>query len=468
MSLHSSLLHAAQDSYNEDNNKALTNVTTRHSFASLRVNREKLSQLSKNFNVKADEKTIKVTNQRSSGRCWEFAGHNILRRIMINKYHLEEDFEFSQAYFFFWDKFERLNYNLNRIIENVDLPSDDRLIQTILADPTCDGGQWDMFVNIVEKYGVVPKSAYPESFHSSNSYGLNKVLNTLFRKYARSVFTASKNNARYYFTTLRKNFSKDVYHILCQSLGVPPKQFNWSGENSKIVFVQMINKNFTPKSFYQEFISPHFNFDDYVCLINDPREEHPFNQLYTVDCLGNVEEGKPVRYFNVHISKLSQVVQKSLEEGEAVWFGCDVNQQRIESFMDDKLDDLDHLFKLSEPIFGESKQDKLRFGESLMTHAMVFTGCYINKNNEVERYQVENSWGSKSFSSSNPTAKFEDQLGTSDGYYTMSQTWFNKYVYEVVVNKKYLTSSLLEKYQNAVENNNVEKLPLWDPMGALA
>ena len=161
-------------------------------------------------------------------------------------------------------------------------------------------------------------------------------------------------------------------------------------------------------------------------------------------------------------------MQKSLEEGEAVWFGCDVNQQRIESFMDDKLDDLDHLFKLSEPIFGESKQDKLRFGESLMTHAMVFTGCYINKNNEVERYQVENSWGSKSFSSSNPTAKFEDQLGTSDGYYTMSQTWFNKYVYEVVVNKKYLTSSLLEKYQNAVENNNVEKLPLWDPMGALA
>lgn len=118
-----------------------------------------------------------MTNQKSSGRCWIFATLNAIR-IPFMKAHNLEEFEFSQAYLFYWDKIERCNYFLNNVVETArrNEPVDGRLVSFLLHDPTCDGGQWNMICNLINKYGLVPKKCFPESYSCESSVRLNAVL----------------------------------------------------------------------------------------------------------------------------------------------------------------------------------------------------------------------------------------------------------------------------------------------------
>lgn len=108
-------------------------------------------------------KTLPVTDQKQSGRCWIFAGCNVIREKIAKKYNLK-DFELSQNYIAFYDKLEKCNYLLENIISLKDKEKDDRTLDGLLSNGIQDGGQWDLFVNIVNKYGIVPKSAFPETF----------------------------------------------------------------------------------------------------------------------------------------------------------------------------------------------------------------------------------------------------------------------------------------------------------------
>ena len=144
----------------------------------VRIGEEK-SHLGNNFSI--DIKTMKVANQKNSGRCWIFAGLNILREEVAKRYDIE-DFELSQNYIAFYDKLEKCNYFLNSVIELSDKDIDDRLLSFILMRGIEDGGQWDMFVNVVKKYGVVPKSAFPETFQSENTGEIDNILNRYLRK----------------------------------------------------------------------------------------------------------------------------------------------------------------------------------------------------------------------------------------------------------------------------------------------
>lgn len=116
-----------------------------------------------------------VTNQRSTGLCWMFSLLNTLRLPFMEKYNLA-DFEFSPSYLFFWDKIERTNYFLHAYISTRSEEVESRLVSWLLMDPYCDGGQWDMLVNLVTKYGVVPKSTYPECNCTENSRAFNKLI----------------------------------------------------------------------------------------------------------------------------------------------------------------------------------------------------------------------------------------------------------------------------------------------------
>lgn len=106
------------------------------------------------FNIKIPLEGSPVTNQRASGRCWLFASTNVFRVAIMKKHNLKE-FELSQAYLFFWDKLEKANWFLEQIIDTAQEDLDTRLVQELLAAPVNDGGQWDMVVNLVAKYGLV-------------------------------------------------------------------------------------------------------------------------------------------------------------------------------------------------------------------------------------------------------------------------------------------------------------------------
>ncbi len=122
-----------------------------------------------------------VSNQKASGRCWMFAALNTFRHKLISDFKLES-FELSQAHTFFWDKYEKSNWFLEQIIATADQEIGSRKVKFLLDTPQQDGGQWDMVVSLFEKYGVVPKSVYPESVASSNSRELNQYLNKLLRQ----------------------------------------------------------------------------------------------------------------------------------------------------------------------------------------------------------------------------------------------------------------------------------------------
>lgn len=393
------------------------------------------------FNV--DIKNGDVTNQKQSGRCWMFASMNVLRNIVIKKFNLE-NFELSQSYTLFWDKLERCNYYMEAVIEKANEPLEDRVMDYLMSDLLSDGGQWDMFVNIVKKYGLVPKYAYPESQTSSATVQLNKYLCKIMRKYTTELREKVQNEGVEKARELKEEVLKDVYNVLTATLGEIPEKFDVVLHDKDGKLIE--DKGMDAHSFFDKYIGA--DIDDYVSLINSPTEDKPFNKTYTIKYLGNIVEGRIVKHLNLPIEELKKAAVKQLKDGYPVWFGCDVGRSSIvedeRAILDTKAVDYETLFNVDLKL---SKEDALDYGYSMMTHAMTFTGVQMD-GNEALRFKVENSWGEK--------------FGYK-GHFVMTSDWFDQYVYQVVVNKKYLTEKSRKDYEK-----EPKELKPWDPMGSLA
>ena len=384
----------------------------------------------------------KVTNQKASGRCWGFAALNLMRIDLAKKYNLE-NFEFSQSYFMFFDKLEKANYFLESILATLDEKSDSRLMSWLVSSPIQDGGQWDMFVNLMEKYGIVPQSVMPESFHSSSSRSMNQLITRQLRKFASIL--REKNKKGVSISDLRKikiDMMSSIYNMLCMFIGKPPEKFDWQVRDKKNKFLRF--DNLKPLDFYKTHVG--VKLADKVCLIHCPMKDKKMDELYTIKYLGNVVEGQIIKYLNVDIEELKKYSIKSIKNDEAVWFGCDVGKMfhRDVGVMDMDLYNYELNFGIDSSM---NKATRLEYGDSQMTHAMLFTGVDLKSNKPV-KWRVENSWGPK---------------GGCKGYYLMTDKWFNEYNYEVVIDKKYLP----EKIKKLFDKKPV-KLNPWDPMGALA
>ena len=393
------------------------------------------------FNV--DIKNGDVTNQKQSGRCWMFASMNVLRNIVIKKFNLE-NFELSQSYTLFWDKLERCNYYMEAVIEKANEPLEDRVMDYLMSDLLSDGGQWDMFVNIVKKYGLVPKYAYPESQTSSATVQLNKYLCKIMRKYTTDLRDKVQNEGVDKARELKEEVLKDVYNVLTSTLGEIPEKFDVVLHDKDGKLIE--DKGMDAHSFFDKYIGA--DIDNYVSLINSPTEDKPFNKTYTIKYLGNIVEGRIVKHLNLPIEELKKAAVKQLKDGYPVWFGCDVGRSSIvedeRAILDTKAVDYETLFNVDLKL---SKEDALDYGYSMMTHAMTFTGVQMD-GNEALRFKVENSWGEK--------------FGYK-GHFVMTSDWFDQYVYQVVVNKKYLTEKSRKDYEK-----EPKELKPWDPMGSLA
>ena len=422
--------------------KTSMNALTRSKLEDVTMNWETFRLINHDYSHVIKHEMKKTTNQKASGRCWGFAALNLMRIEFSKKYNLE-NFEFSQSYFMFYDKLEKSNYFLENVLLTLDLEFDDRLFMWLLQSPIQDGGQWDMFVNLMEKYGIVPQSVMPESFHSSNSRSMNQLITRTLRNFASVLRKEYSKGAKISdLRNIKKNMMKTIYNMLSTFIGQPPTSFDWQVRDKKNKFIQF--ENLTPLDFYNKNLS--MDLKNKVCLIHCPMSNKQFNKLYTVKYLGNVVEGQIIKYLNVSTKVMKDAAIKSLKDNEAVWFGCDVGKMfhRDLGVMENELYDYNSFFGLD---MNMDKQTKLEYGDSQMTHAMLFTGVDI-KNNVPKKWRVENSWGNKS---------------GDKGYFLMSDEWFDQYNYEVVVDKKYLPKKILELF-----NQEPINLSPWDPMGALA
>ena len=417
-------------------NTASRNALIKNDLNTVSLNWENYSKINHHFS-NLIKKELPVTDQKASGRCWGFAGLNLMRLKVVENLDLP-NFEFSQNYFMFCDKLEKANYFLENIIQTKDHAYDSRLIMHLVKAPVQDGGQWDMFVNLINKYGAVPKDVMPETNHSSKSMSMNYILTHKLREFASILRKKRLKN----LSSLKKEMMEVIFNLLAMFLGQPPDVINWSTRNKDNRY--FVISDMTPKDFCKKYAD--INIKDKVCLIHAPMSNKKFNTVYTVEYLGNVIEGQIIKYLNVDVQKLKKSAIQSIKNNEAVWFGCDVGKRfsREQGVLDIGIYDYENVFQTD---FKMNKQTRLEYGDSEMTHAMLLTGVDIKKRNST-KWKIENSWGTKS---------------GNKGYMMMTDEWFDEYTYEIVVDKKYISKRLL-KY---LDMEPVVLAP-WDPMGALA
>ena len=394
-----------------------------------------------NYSFDIDIKTMPVTNQKASGRCWIFAALNVLREMIAKKLNIDS-FELSQSYIAFYDRLEKCNYTLEVIIELLNKDYDDRTLMFILDNGIGDGGQWDMFVNIVNKYGLCPKHVYPETTTSSGTRDTNSLINFNLRKFASDAKELNKTKGLEAVKKLKKQVLKKIYFLLVSAYGLPPQKFNFEYTDKDGKYHKV--NDLSPLEFKEQYIGN--KLDDYVSLINAPTKDKPFNKGYTVKYLGNVVGGKIVTHLNVDMKRLKELIIKQLKDGQIVWFGSDVGfyGEREGGYWDDRLFDYKAAVDLD---FKMDKGESLDYRASAMNHAMCITGVAL-KNGKPTKWKIENSWGSAS---------------GNNGYYFMSASWFDQFVFQAVVDKKYLSAEELKAY-----NGKLIELKPWDPMGSLA
>lgn len=404
------------------------------------ASKDTVSQMDFNFDINI--KTMSVNNQKASGRCWIFAACNGIRELIGKKIGVGS-FKLSQSYIAFYDKLEKLNYTLEALIETIDSDYDDRTVQFLVQNGIGDGGQWDMLVNVVKKYGICPKNAFVETYTSNNTRILNSLLNAEVRRFASESRVVKASKGMKAVEELKESYMKRFYRALVSCYGIPPKTFDLKYTDDKGGF--HIERGFTPKSFFDKYVGN--RLDDFVSCINAPTKSKPFYKSYTVKYLGNVAGGKIVKHLNLPMERLKEVIVAQLKDGKIVWFGSDVSSygDRMRGVWDDKEFDFKSLLDLDIKM---EKGESLDFRSSAMNHAMCITGVAFNEKGVPTKWKIENSWG--------------NDRGR-EGYFMMSDTWFDQFTYQAVVDKKYLTKEELEAY-----NADPIELKPWDPMGSLA
>ncbi|CAI6326927.1 unnamed protein product [Periconia digitata] len=407
------------------------------------------------FNIKIPTEGLPVTNQRSSGRCWLFASTNVFRIPVMAKYRLSE-FQLSQSYLFYWDKIEKANYFLENILDTASEPLDGRIVQELLTSPVSDGGQWDMVANLVEKYGLVPQTLYPDSFNAMNSSTMDRLITTKLREDAirlRALTTSSSSpeTLKSTIAATKEKMLREIHLILTLMLGPPPspdKPFVWefhdrdgnfkSVKTRPTAFAKELSDNRTMRALGGTDVHRLFS------LVNDPR--NPYNRLLSVKRLGNVYEGRPVTYVNVDMTTMKKACIDMLKRGFPVFFGSDVGKysDSAKGIMDTDLFEYELGFNVK---LGMKKAERLQTKESQMTHAMVLTAVHVVDDKPV-RWRVENSWS--------------DSVGDK-GYFVMSDAWMDQFVYQAVVDPVVVSTAVRK-----VLEQKPKMLELWDPMGALA
>ena len=430
-------LSAFNKKYNRDSKNALLRHALNKNAISDVVYDAK-NEANTNYDFSIEVKTLPACNQKQSGRCWIFAACNVLRESLAKQINIE-NIEISQNYIAFYDKLEKANFLLTSIADLVCEKPDSRVLMHLLANGVSDGGQWDMFVNIVKKYGIVPKNNMKETKQSSATYDSNVLINSLCRQFAAEV---QRYSDPFHISDVKNDYLQKIYNLLCNSFGVPPTKFDFEYTDKDNKY--HLEEGYTPKSFFDKYVGS--SIDEFVSIINSPTQDKPYNKIFTIDYLNNVVEGKPITHLNVTMERMKELIISQLKNNEVVWFGSDVSnyRDRVAGLWDDLSYDYVSAFDFDIKF---DKADMLDYHESCMNHAMVITGVNI-KGGQPNRWKIENSWG---------------QDAGNKGYYMMSASWFDRYVYQAVINKKYLNDAELKALKG-----KLIVLDPWDPMGTLA
>lgn len=401
------------------------------------------------------------SNQQFSGRCWMFAGLNILARQLITVYNLSPDFELSQSYLFFWHYVEQYNDLLNLFWYKKELKDPFNEERKLLLDkPLHDGGNWINFSRLIKKYGIVPKDMYSESFATKRSAEMQQTLSTMVASDILKLETLQFDTDKD-FNTFRDTRIKKVVDILCSFMGKPPSEGMIKVETapplptvklsvkSPLILFHDINttaREITDANNTSIIISK-FDIDNQIQLIHDLREDNrdiddtlklSKDQTWYTTTHQERQEEKNLLFNIKDMNTLVDIVLVSLRMRRPVWFACNMNNDvdRRQQGMDEKLFRPD-LFMPEGYELKMSKKDRMNYGTAACNHAMLIVGAEtepaVGMQPQVLAFNVENSWGKE---------------GPGQGFYKMSREWFVERAYTVVVDRSIIEAVLGQKIGN--------------------
>ena len=457
-------------------NRVAANAATSAGVLEAATSYRGMRALPRTFSVELRQGSI--TNQKRSGRCWMFASLNTLRYELMHRWNLE-DFEFSESYLFFYDKLEKANFYLENVLATLDEPTDGRLFQEINAGPADDGGWWQMFADLVAKYGLVPKDAYPDTANAEDSGAFVQYLNTKLREFAAELREAHRTGTSADGLRARKHdMMAVVYRICAIALGEPPERFDLllrvkddatsgeAGDGAKAAKDtkdtkdataakapedpskrgidarrQIVEHGITPRAFYERYVG--VDPDGFVTLVNAPLADRPFYRRYQLAYTGNVAGAGLMDFVNVPLEVFRRAAVDQLQAGHPIWFACDCTQfaLRRAGIFDRATVRVDELFGTE---FTFDKGQGLEYGDSPSNHAMTLTGVNLGPDGVPDRWKVENSWGKDN---------------GDDGYFVASADWFDRFAQEIVIRREFL-----DEATKAAADGEATVLDPWEPL----
>ncbi|MDR1791893.1 MAG: C1 family peptidase [Bacteroidales bacterium] len=435
----SAMLQKMKNSYQmTPENKALQNAVANFDINKLALNNKQLTAEDTYFSNKVNSKGI--TDQKSSGRCWLFTGLNVLRAKTIAKHDLA-DFQFSHNYLFFYDQLEKANLFLQAIIDTRAKPLEDKTVEWLFKNPIGDGGQFSGVSDLVTKYGVVPKEVMPETNSSNNTARMSQLLGWKLREMGLQLREMGTKNTKIDALQAKKTeMLAVIYKMLVLNLGIPPTEFTWTQTDSK---GKPINtKTYTPVSFYKEFVG--MDISDYVMIMNDPTRE--YYKIFEIEYDRHTYNGHNWKYLNLPMSDIKNLAIASIKDSTMLYFSCDVAKylNRDNGTLD--LNNYDYSSLFGTP-FSMDKKQRIETFASGSSHAMTLCGVDLDENEQPKKWLIENSWG----------ASYGQK-----GFLIMTDDWFDEYMFRLVVDKKYMPSTL-----QSLLNQKSVLLPPWDPMFAM-
>ena len=419
--------------------KALRNILVENNPTKLALNHENATAFNSHFSNKVN--TNACTDQKSSGRCWMFTGMNVLRNKAIRQHNLPSTFQFSQAYTFFYDQLEKSNLFLQAVIDTYKKPMSDQEVEWLFKNPLSDGGQFTGIANLIDKYGLVPAEAMPETYNTNNTSGISNLIKLKLREdgLALRELAAKPGMNPSMLQTRKTEMLSEIYRMLALTFGEPPTEFTWEQKNAKGEIVS--TDKYTPMSFYEKFAKQ--DFSTYYMVMNDPTRE--YYQVYEIQYDRHVYDGQNWRYINLPMDKIAPMCIASIKDSTMMYFSCDVAKflNRDKGFMDVNNYDYGSVMGTT---FGMDKKQRVETFASGSSHAMTLCAVDLDKDGKPIKWMVENSWGS------------------SYGYQgclIMTNEWFNEYMFRVVLEEKYIPADI-----RALLKKQPIMLPAWDPMFA--
>lgn len=378
-------------------------------------------------------KTRGITAQQKSGRCWLFAALNILRESVAEKCGLEQ-FQLSQNHLSFYDKLEKANNFLEMVIQQAGEPVKGQSMQYVLRGMV-DGGYWSEAAHLVEKYGVMPQTAWPESYQSEHTDRFLAAMNRLLRKDALELRELVQAGEDPY--PRKKEMLAEVYKAECIAFGAPVEAFDFAWRDKEKKY--HCDRNLTPKEFYEKYVG--LALEEYLPVINEPTPDKEMDTPIVFHAVENMV-GRDMAALNLSQEALEDLCIRQLQAGEPVWFACDAGAYgaRKEGIWDPDSVQVERLlggFSLEMP-----KGKRLEYGASSATHAMLLTGVDFDGNGQPTRWKIENSWGK--------------EVG-KDGYFVCSEKYFREFVYEEVIRRSHFTPE-----QRAMLQKEPIRINPWD------